>query len=152
MESDRFDALTRHVPAAGSRRMALVAALGGSLAALGLRDTGAKKKNTKKKKKTTTMPTTSTTCTCPPPPAPPPATFCAGKNHCAAWASCSTQFKEACDCLVRQDDLTSFCGEGAYEAHEDCSYCTNDEICVIFGGLCGWGFGCAIPCRNPGTM
>ena len=64
MDSARFDALTRCVPATGSRRRAFMATLGGSLAALALRDTVAKKK--KKKKACPTCDTSDTCPTCPP--------------------------------------------------------------------------------------
>ena len=75
MDTDRFDALTRTLPAANSRRGTLVAALGGSHAALSLLETGAKKKKKKKK-------TTPTTCTCPPPTTCPPPDTCPARTCC----------------------------------------------------------------------
>ena len=145
MDADRFDTLTRSVPAAGSRRRALVAVLAGSLAALGLRDTGAKKKKKKKKP-------ASPTCTCPPPPPPPPATYCAGKNYCATSGdktACNVAGTTPCYCLVRADNATTFCGAPGPPV-DSCTSCTGEkEICVVLGGICERGFACAIPCPNP---
>ena len=127
MDTGHFGALTRTLPAAGSRRRGLVAALGGSLAALGLRDTGAKNKRKKKKK---------TRCTCPPPPTLPPAPFCAGKNTCAQGAEVRCEVAGAsdrCYCWVRQDNATPFCGTET-QTGSSCSICTENEVCVIFGG------------------
>jgi hypothetical protein len=146
MEPDHFDALARAVPAAGSRRRAVGAVLGGSLAALGLREAGAKKhkKNHKKDKDTCPPPTTST---CPPPPTP---AFCAGKNECAQIAStpCATS-GSACNCWMRQDNATSYCSVVATGPHLSCAPCTAGQICVVLGGKCSTGYGCVTPCPNP---
>jgi hypothetical protein len=80
MESDRFDALTRTQPAAGSRRRALVAALGGSLAALvgGRSRSEAGKK--KRKKRTP----------CPAPTVCPPRDTCPVRTCCVCNATSPT--------------------------------------------------------------
>jgi hypothetical protein len=51
MDAERIDILARSLIAAGSRRAALAAVLGGSLGLLGLADTAAKKKGKGKNKK-----------------------------------------------------------------------------------------------------
>jgi hypothetical protein len=50
MDGSAFDAVARAVPIPGSRRRAVVAVLGGTFAALGLRDTTGRKKKGKGKK------------------------------------------------------------------------------------------------------
>jgi hypothetical protein len=79
MDADRFDTLARAVPAGRSRRRAVLAALGGSLAALSL-GTTAKKKRKKNKRKS---PKPCPTCvTCPEP------TVCSPRDTCPRRTCC----------------------------------------------------------------
>jgi len=72
MDADRFDALSRALTDARSRRGALAALLGGTLGLLGLTVTESKKKKKKKKKKRPTTITPEPTTQIPAPPPPPP--------------------------------------------------------------------------------
>jgi hypothetical protein len=66
MDANRFDMLTRVVPAGKSRRRTVMAALGGSLAALSLGTSSARKKKCKKRKPCPTCATCAAPTTCPP--------------------------------------------------------------------------------------
>jgi hypothetical protein len=151
VDGDSFHSLARFPTSLGTRRRALTA-LGGVLGlALGtssVNEAGAKRKKKKRKEKTT-----PTTCTCPPTSAPPPAPLCAGKNTCAGTdpSGCHKPGANSlCLCWARADDTTTFCGSLLTGSGSSCSVCTEEnETCVVLGGECGGGFGCATPCPNP---
>jgi len=147
MDADRFDTLARSVPAGQSRRRAVLAALGGSLAALSLGTTTAKKKRKTKRKKTRCP-----MCACPPPPTAAPPPYCAGKNSCAGTDPSGCHVPGAnslCLCWARADDTTTFCGSTATRFGSSCSVCIEDETCVVLGGECSSGFACVGPCLHP---
>lgn len=109
MDGARVDSRSRSVPVVESRRRALTAVLGGSLAALSLRDTTAKKKHRHRGKDTTCdTPAVQVACptceTCPEPPtAPTCAQVCGSCNFCFTRAAVSqvcnarTNFYYDCD-------------------------------------------------------
>ncbi len=87
MDADRFDTLARSVPAGRSRRRAVLAALGGSLAALSLGATTAKKKHKKHKRKSAKP--CPTCVTCPEPTACPPRDTCPRRTCCVCNSASS---------------------------------------------------------------
>jgi hypothetical protein len=84
MDGPAFDAIARAVPGSGSRRRALLAALGGTLGVLGVRGTAAKKKGKRKK------PECPECATCPAPPNTCP------QRVCCTCFSFSTSTNVAC--------------------------------------------------------
>src|SRR5262245_48486205 len=162
MDADRFAAARHAFTTAPSRRAALRAVSGLSLASLlGLNETSAKRKH-KKKPACPTCPTfqecpSCQECpTCPPPPSPPPLPYCAGKNYCAGGPPASYECQasgSACFCWVRGDTAhlgEPFCGQGVGATPPaNCSACPGGTVCVLLGGICAGGLGCAPPCPNP---
>ncbi|MFN8663126.1 MAG: hypothetical protein U0075_14660 [Thermomicrobiales bacterium] len=137
MAVDTHDTVSNRLASARSRRRSL-----GSLAALGAGAGLAIPVATsgKKKKRCPACPT------CPTTPAP---EFCTGKNDCAQTANvhCSTS-NLACRCNIRADTSGPFCGIASALA-DTCSSCPEGSTCVVLGGLCGPGFGCATACPTP---
>jgi hypothetical protein len=118
---------------AWTRRRVSVLALG-LTAALGGRTMPELAAKRKKKKK----------CRKPPRPG-----VCAGQNQCAQAASTSCEGSGSpCNCWLRQDNATSFCGQIVGTAG-DCSLCAAGQTCVVLGGACIGGFGCVVPCPDP---
>ena len=168
MDAHRFDALTRSLTTARSRRRALaLAALFAPLLAwerAGAHDKrkrckkleGDKKKECLRKAKkhnkkhaADTQPPGGGTTTPPPPPP-----FCAGKNVCAdgtfaARCDGGSGGSPTCFCWVRAGTGEPFCGGSA--DGNPCDLCSGTEVCVVSTG-CGEGAlptGCAEPCPNP---
>jgi hypothetical protein len=139
MAVDPHNTVSNRLASALSRRRSL-----GSLAALGagvglaipLGTSGKKRK----KKRCPACPT------CPTTPAP---EFCTGKNDCAQAANvhCSTS-NLACRCHIRADTSGPYCGIASVLV-DTCSSCPEGSTCVVLGGLCGPGFGCATACPTP---
>src|SRR5688572_30602015 len=113
MDADRFDTLTRFVPTSGSRRRAMAVAVGGSLAAIGIHNTGAKKKKKRKGNDKEPCPT----CICPAP------TVCPAQDTCPQRTCCvcsESSGKPGCYLADIPSDHTTIeavcvqiCGDGA---------------------------------------
>jgi hypothetical protein len=126
MDATRFTAWTRR------RASLLVLGLTASLGESAMPELAAKRKKKKKCRK------------------PPRPGVCAGQNQCAqvASTSCEASGSDACQCWLRQDDATSFCGQFAGPAG-NCAACAAGQTCVVLGGVCVGGFGCVVPCPDP---
>ena len=150
MDTDRFDALSRSLVAAPSRRSVVSLALGGTFGSLlGQADTEAKKRH--KKKACPTCATCAEPTICPTLPLTP---FCAGKNHCVAPSPCQgSGASTLCYCWLRADAGhigEPFCGEAPAGPETSCGPCTGGgKVCVLLGGECKDGsYACSLPCSN----
>jgi len=168
MDSSRFDALTKGLSAAGSRRRVLGGLLAG---ALGTVLSGASAVEAAKKKKPCppckkrkngkcrgTLPDGTACsggtcqggrCIAAPPPLPVP--FCAGKNTCAQdeTRECQQPGSSAtCFCFIRADTAGPVCAAPITTA-VNCEACPDGLVCVVAGGRCGGNFICVTPCPSP---
>lgn len=131
MDADHFDALTRSLSAAGSRRRALAASLGGALGLVGLAETqagkgkGKGKKKKKRKKKAVTVP--------PPPPLPAPTCGDGLHNGTETDVDCGGNCARCTNgrrCL-NSNDCANACKGGTCQACATGSECGSDG-----GGQC----------------
>jgi hypothetical protein len=123
MDGTRLASLTRSGSHAGSRRRAVSAVLGGSLAALGLRDIRAKKKKKRPKPGPTCPPPT----TCPPPATCPTCEACAG-DFCIDRISAACSSTSDCSCWRRLGSSAKVCARLGSPAQALCG-CTSDTSC-----------------------
>lgn len=156
MDASRFADVVRSLTAAGSRRHALAATLGGALGLFGLAhaDDGAAKRRRKChtcgpckrcKKGACKSIATGTLCAggycqggrCIP-------SFCAGKDHCVVDSFCHRTGSGAfCNCFVTAGSGVPFCGQEGYGS--SCADCQPGDTCV----KCGDGAFCERPCGDP---
>lgn len=132
MESERFDALTRNLGLLGTRRSALVTALGGTMGFLALADTAAGNKHRKKKRRRKQRHKKKPVC--------------AGKDWCGdATATCDDGSGGVCQCFVTAESGEPFCGGGASQPITDCSECPEEQTCIDCAGI----LACSVLCPNP---
>ena len=126
MDVERTETLTHSAPTEGSRRRAMAAVLGGSLAALGLRDTVGRNRKRKKHKKHC-----PTCATCPPPTTCPPPDTCPRRICCQCATGCKTFPSPATTA-----DCDTLCGPGGSTGDASTTLATNMPACDVFNGRC----------------